>query len=789
MIIKGKAGEMEKAAVTVILSVLMCVLLFTAVCGRVQADVPVYIEHQGRLSNPAGDIRARGLKGEHVLSFSIWTERELGYKLWEETHVVDTTKSDGIYRVILGTVVPLDEYAIPFTEVPLYMQVVDGEVVYPRTEIVSVPYALKAGDAQTIEGYLPEELRLNHEWNGTELRFENPDATWGPYVELKGDRGDTGPIGPEGIQGPQGEVGPIGPQGDKGGTGAQGIQGLKGDKGDTGAQGIQGLKGDKGDTGATGLQGPKGDTGATGAQGLQGDKGDTGAIGPQGPKGDTGETGATGTQGPQGEVGPIGPQGPQGDKGDAGATGIQGPQGNTGATGPQGPPGPVAGSNKQIVYNNNGSAAGANVYYDNTTSRIGIGTSSPQAPLHVKGAGTNLGDGNRHVAYFENTDSNSTNGGDGIAIRLATVETNENNNFITFYDGTGSVTGRVEGYKHVPGQVKAYFENIVDTLDIDWSRMVELDLGIEYNQSWFNSGSLPTASFNPGELPTLQYNNDHCEGNANELCVDFGVYQLDFTWDNGRSPSLSFNGGSLPSVQSPFNFSTPGLRANTPAIMHMLEGLVCTAYEEDWASLLQLDAASLATLAARMELESICKDGGVTYGSKGADYAEWLPKNDPEEVLLPGFVVGVSGGKVTKKTAGAEQIMAVSLAPVVLGNLPPEGEEAGYAKVGFMGQLPVLVKGPVKSGDYIIPSGLDDGAGVAVSAEDIEMEDLPKVLGRAWSGSDADRYSVINVAIGIQTHEWVEIANRHDARIKELESQVNDLRQELADIKALLSVQ
>ena len=81
---------------------------------------------------------------------------------------------------------------------------------------------------------------------------------------------------------------------------------LKGEKGDTGAQGPQGLKGEKGDTGATGPKGPKGDkgdTGAQGPQGLKGDKGDTGATGPKGPKGDKGDTGA---QGPQGEKGSDG---------------------------------------------------------------------------------------------------------------------------------------------------------------------------------------------------------------------------------------------------------------------------------------------------------------------------------------------------------------------------------------------------------------------------------------------------------------------------------------------------
>lgn len=30
----------------------------------------------------------------------------------------------------------------------------------------------------------------DHEWNGTELRFKNPDGSWGTYTDLKGDPGD-----------------------------------------------------------------------------------------------------------------------------------------------------------------------------------------------------------------------------------------------------------------------------------------------------------------------------------------------------------------------------------------------------------------------------------------------------------------------------------------------------------------------------------------------------------------------------------------------------------------------
>ena len=32
--------------------------------------------------------------------------------------------------------------------------------------------------------------RLNHEWRGPELRFENPDGSWGEYTFLKGPPGD-----------------------------------------------------------------------------------------------------------------------------------------------------------------------------------------------------------------------------------------------------------------------------------------------------------------------------------------------------------------------------------------------------------------------------------------------------------------------------------------------------------------------------------------------------------------------------------------------------------------------
>ena len=130
---------------------------------------------------------------------------------------------------------------------------------------------------------------------------------------------------------------PKGDKGDKGDTGAQGLKGdtgAQGPKGDTGAQGLQGIPGPKGDTGAQGAQGLKGDPGAQGPKGDKGEKGDPGA------KGATGATGPQGPQGIQGPKGDPGAQGPKGDKGDKGDPGAKGATGATGSQGPQGIQGP-----------------------------------------------------------------------------------------------------------------------------------------------------------------------------------------------------------------------------------------------------------------------------------------------------------------------------------------------------------------------------------------------------------------------------------------------------------------
>ncbi len=107
-----------------------------------------------------------------------------------------------------------------------------------------------------------------------------------------------------------------------------------------------------------GNEGPQGPQGETGPQGPAGPTGPTGPAGPQGPQGDTGR------QGPIGATGPQGSQGPQGDTG---------PQGPIGATGAQGPQGPAGASPWEL--------SGSDTHY--IAGKVGVGTISPSAPLHV----------------------------------------------------------------------------------------------------------------------------------------------------------------------------------------------------------------------------------------------------------------------------------------------------------------------------------------------------------------------------------------------------------------------
>ena len=89
-------------------------------------------------------------------------------------------------------------------------------------------------------------------------------------------------------------------------------------------------------------------------------------------RGPTGPPGSSGSSGPAGPTGPPGPPGPNGGitgptgEGQTGPTGPTGPTG--GGTGATGATGPIGGSNTEVIYNDNGVAAGSsNLTFDGAT--------------------------------------------------------------------------------------------------------------------------------------------------------------------------------------------------------------------------------------------------------------------------------------------------------------------------------------------------------------------------------------------------------------------------------------
>jgi len=204
---------------------------------------------------------------------------------------------------------------------------------------------------------------------------------------------------------------------------------------------------------------------------------------------------------------------------------------------------------------------------------------------------------------------------------------------------------------------------------------------------------------------------------------------------------------------------------------------------------LVMESANLALVIAEPVLYNVFKHTniGVTYQSGAGDYAEWLPKETATEKFLPGDIVGVKAGKISKSTDNADHIMIISRNPIVLGNMPEEGKEADYEKVAFMGQVPVKVLGKVEPGDYILPSGQNNGIGIAMSPDEIQPEQYPMIVGTAWSGSELFKINYVNVAVGLNTNDIAKLGVKQEQKIEEQEKEINNLKEQINQMNNVLA--
>jgi hypothetical protein len=134
-----------------------------AASAAANAVVPPVIKFSGVLT----DVNSKALAGTTGVTFALYKESQGGAALWVETQNVTPDKT-GHYSVMLGSTTSQGVPSNVFNSgearwLGVQMQ---GQAEQPRTVLISVPYALKAADAETIGG-LPPSAFLKASGNGS----------------------------------------------------------------------------------------------------------------------------------------------------------------------------------------------------------------------------------------------------------------------------------------------------------------------------------------------------------------------------------------------------------------------------------------------------------------------------------------------------------------------------------------------------------------------------------------------------------------------------------------------
>lgn len=128
-----------------------------AVLAAANAVVPPVIKFSGVLT----DASSKPMTGTVGVTFSLYKESQSGAPLWIETQNVTLDRA-GHYTVLLGSTTSQGLPASPFAagEARWLGVQVQGQAEQPRALLMSVPYALKALDAETIGGKPLSALQL-----------------------------------------------------------------------------------------------------------------------------------------------------------------------------------------------------------------------------------------------------------------------------------------------------------------------------------------------------------------------------------------------------------------------------------------------------------------------------------------------------------------------------------------------------------------------------------------------------------------------------------------------------
>jgi len=152
---------------------LLMLLLTLAAMGQQASVVPTLVNFKGTLT----DINGKPLTGTVGVTFYLYKDSEGGAPLWMETQNVQPDKS-GRYTVSLGTTtstgLPIDVFVSG--EARWLGVQPEGQAEQPRVLLLSVPYALKAGDAETIGGLPASAFVLANSARGNDANAKTTTA-------------------------------------------------------------------------------------------------------------------------------------------------------------------------------------------------------------------------------------------------------------------------------------------------------------------------------------------------------------------------------------------------------------------------------------------------------------------------------------------------------------------------------------------------------------------------------------------------------------------------------------
>jgi len=136
-------GNQRNFRATIVL-LLVAPILIAALAVSSFAGSPQLVSYQGILTDGSG----LPLSGTFQIAFTIYDAPAAGSAIWTETHAA-VSVSDGLFSVLLGSVLQLDD--VDFSDTSRYLGITvdaDPEII-PRIRLVSVPYAFRTA---TVDG-------------------------------------------------------------------------------------------------------------------------------------------------------------------------------------------------------------------------------------------------------------------------------------------------------------------------------------------------------------------------------------------------------------------------------------------------------------------------------------------------------------------------------------------------------------------------------------------------------------------------------------------------------------